>query len=218
MYYKQKRLSIAVAFIIVPIAPTNEESKIMQNMQNMQNQEFVRYEGQSILVDPSYISKTLKIQRRIMVFAILVQPILIGLIIFSFFVGNPCRPSFNFIAIAPYIPIFIFVTLFIPFIMFRVFAWMFPKRFDPIARTMISMTPIIKPKKDISAIESIILENRTIQSGRHGSQEFIFVNGKTIDGKTINLFRFPGIASEEITPHIKSLANSMGWKMAADGQ
>ena len=181
-------------------------------MQNFSIQEFMKYEGQTILVDPANISKMVKTQRRIIVFSTFGQPLLICGVFLGIFMKNSAVPSLDILAIAPYLPVFIFIVIAMPFLMFRVFAWMFPKRFDPIARTMISLTPIFKRKKDVSSIECIVMENKTVHSGRQGSQEFIYVNAKKLDGKTINFFRFPGVSSEEIIPHIKSLATSMGWK------
>jgi len=177
------------------------------------NREFIRFDGQKIIIEPAGLSKTFATQRKVIILVILME--FVTFICFAGFIILKLQAAEFQTAIFIPIAFAMVVMLIVPFLFIRLFGFLFPRSFDQVTRIMTIHSPIIKFRKNLSEIMSVVVSTGSMHGGRHSlAQQFIYAHGFTPQGKKTELIRIPGASIEDFLPHIKTLASTMGWKIS----
>ena len=187
-------------------------------MEISEKPQFITYKGRYIIVEPTANFKTFRIQRTIITLIVLFNLIIsLGMIIFLL-INFKISIVNNYIIIP--IVISITIELSVMFTLIKIFMHLFPQEIDTTSRTILSRTPLVKFKRDLSEVKSIYIEKPIATSIEFQSnkQTFLSVYGTTFDNKKILLFKIPQVNLENSVENIKRLCKTMGWKFKTENE
>ena len=187
-------------------------------MGSSEKPKFITYKGRYIIVEPTANFKTFKIQRTIVTLIVLFNLIIsLGMIIFLL-INFKISIVNNYIIIP--IVISITIELSVMFTLIKIFMHLFPQEIDTTSRTILSRTPLVKFKRDLSEVKSLYIEKPIATSIEFQSnkQTFLSVYGTTFDNKKILLCKIPQVNLENSVENIRRLCKTMGWKFRIESE
>ncbi len=187
-------------------------------MGSSEKPKFITYKGRYIIVEPTANFKTFKIQRTIVTLIVLFNLIIsLGMIIFLL-INFKISIVNNYIIIP--IVISITIELSVMFTLIKIFMHLFPQEIDTTSRTILSRTPLVKFKRDLSEVKSIYIEKpiATLIEFHSNKQTYLSVYGTTFDNKKILLFKIPQVNLENSIENLKRLCKTMGWKFKTESE